>query len=364
MTYKPTKWVNTVYDDEGNILRKGTPLMAENMNNIEGELVRLSQKESETDEVLGNHEDRITNSEQKIEGIEGRLDATENKVNELEISKGRINGIATLDENGIVPSTQLPSNLKEIKVVPTLTDRDNLEKFEGLRVMVLDASADDTVNSGWAEYVWNGTEFIKVAEAEGIDLAIKWADVENKPTEFNPKKHSHTESEISDLDKYTKQEVDTKLSGKANTIHRHSASEIDGLYVTHEHNNKEVLDKITQDTLDKIDSNEQKIENLEESNHTHSNKGTLDKLVYSGGKSSVDLIALEELERHTHDALHTHSNKQVIDKFTEVDGQLLYNNEEIGGAVPNLTLTELTLGGRFKIVYNDIEDSLDIEVIA
>ena len=30
---------------------------------------------------------------------------------------------------------------------------------------------------------------------------------------------------------------------------------------------------------------------------------------------------------------------------------------------PNLTLSELTLGGRFKIVYNDIEDSLDIEVV-
>lgn len=32
------------------------------------------------------------------------------------------------------------------------------------------------------------------------------------------------------------------------------------------------------------------------------------------------------------------------------------------GSAPNLTLTELILG-RFKIVYNDIEDSLDIEVI-
>jgi len=29
----------------------------------------------------------------------------------------------------------------------------------------------------------------------------------------------------------------------------------------------------------------------------------------------------------------------------------------------NLTLNELVLGGRFKIVYNDIEDSLDFEVI-
>ena len=60
---------------------------------------------------------------------------------------------------------------------------------------------------------------------------------------------------------------------------------------------------------------------------------------------------------------HTHTNKSTIDKFSEVDNKPYYNGEEIGGAVPNLTLTELTLGGRFKIVYNDIEDSLDIEVI-
>ncbi|NLC04224.1 MAG: hypothetical protein GX787_08115 [Tissierellia bacterium] len=60
---------------------------------------------------------------------------------------------------------------------------------------------------------------------------------------------------------------------------------------------------------------------------------------------------------------HTHTNKSIIDKFTEVDNKPYYNGEEIGGAVPNLTLSELTLGGRFKIVYNDIEDSLDIEVI-
>jgi len=60
---------------------------------------------------------------------------------------------------------------------------------------------------------------------------------------------------------------------------------------------------------------------------------------------------------------HTHTNKSVIDKFSEVEGKPYYNGEEIGGAVPNLTLNELILGGRFKIVYNDIEDSLDIEVV-
>lgn len=79
-----------------------------------------------------------------------------------------------------------------------------------------------------------------------------------------------------------------------------------------------------------------------------------------------DTGSIDNLEAfHISDALgyEPAGNKDIVDKFTETDGQLLYNNEEIGGAVPNLTLNELTLGGRFKIVYNDIEDSLDIEVI-
>lgn len=62
-------------------------------------------------------------------------------------------------------------------------------------------------------------------------------------------------------------------------------------------------------------------------------------------------------------ARHTHTNKVVIDKFSDVGGKPYYNGNAIGGAVPNLTLNELTLGDRFKISYNDIEDSLDIEVI-
>ena len=59
----------------------------------------------------------------------------------------------------------------------------------------------------------------------------------------------------------------------------------------------------------------------------------------------------------------SNTDKAKLDKFTEVENKPYYNGEEIGGTVPNLTLNELTLGGRFKISYNDDEDSLDIEVI-
>ena len=55
------------------------------------------------------------------------------------------------------------------------------------------------------------------------------------------------------------------------------------------------------------------------------------------------------------DKLITDANNRLV-----TDAQI----NEWDSKASNLTLTELTLGGRFKIVYNDIEDSLDFEVIA
>ena len=47
----------------------------------------------------------------------------------------------------------------------------------GDRVFVLDASADATVDAGWAIYVWRGAAFTKVAEQEGLDVVIGGADL-------------------------------------------------------------------------------------------------------------------------------------------------------------------------------------------
>jgi hypothetical protein len=47
----------------------------------------------------------------------------------------------------------------------------------GDRVFVVDASADSTVTSGWAIYVWRGGGFTKVAEAEGLDVVAGGADL-------------------------------------------------------------------------------------------------------------------------------------------------------------------------------------------
>lgn len=47
----------------------------------------------------------------------------------------------------------------------------------GDRVFVVDASADATVTTGWAIYVWRGAAFTKVAEEEGLDVVAGGANL-------------------------------------------------------------------------------------------------------------------------------------------------------------------------------------------
>ncbi|KAB8126895.1 hypothetical protein F9U64_18925 [Gracilibacillus oryzae] len=311
MTYQPTEWKNRVTDSEGNILQEGTPIHADNMNKIEGELTRLSEESENISqhsnqlvsigEELENHELRISSNKESVDGHELRITSTEdtltahnNKLLDLEgdiqglnNEKGQPNGIATLNSSGIIHGSQLPTNLKEIKIAADITARDALDKFEGLRVMVIDASADSTVNSGWAEYVYDGTNFIKTSEAEGVDLVIDWSDVVNKPSKYPPQTHSHTESDIEDLDKYTKEEVENKLSGKSNTGHKHVEDDITD------------LDKYTKEQVDT------KLRGKSNTGHTHTESDITDLDKYT--KNEIDTL----LSTHTHNFIPGEDTRDV-----------------------------------------------------
>lgn len=171
--FTPLEWQNRIVDTDGTVVQAGTPLSAENLNRLEQMVAFLA--------------------------------------NSLGIS----DGIATLNSNGVVPSEQLPSNLREMRVVATIDARDALEKFESLRVLVTDATADTTVKSGWAEYVYNGSVFVKVGEGESLDVTLAWDAITGKPSTFTPTAHKHTEADITGLDKYTKKQVDDLLMNKA-----------------------------------------------------------------------------------------------------------------------------------------------------
>lgn len=85
-------------------------------------------------------------------------------------------------ENGVIPLSVLPAEVKEIRVVTDITARNNLTGlFNGLNVYVVDATADTTVSSGGAYYLYNNNAWIKTAESESLDLVLSWANITGKP---------------------------------------------------------------------------------------------------------------------------------------------------------------------------------------
>ena len=99
----------------------------------------------------------------------------------ITLQKGAANGVATLDSNGHIPTSQIPIEFKEAQVVANIAARDNLEVFSGLHALVIDATADSTVETGGAEYIYDGTKWIKVSELNDLDAVITWDNVLNKP---------------------------------------------------------------------------------------------------------------------------------------------------------------------------------------
>jgi len=96
--------------------------------------------------------------------------------------KGAANGVAELDASALVPISQLPDVVKESKVVADIAARDALTPYESLRVHVIDATADSTVDNNGAGYIYDGTSWVKTYEEEGLDAAIDWSNIANKPT--------------------------------------------------------------------------------------------------------------------------------------------------------------------------------------
>lgn len=69
-------------------------------------------------------------------------------------------------------------------VVDDIAARDALGTPDGgTMVLVLDASDDATVDSGAATYVYvTGTGWVKISEAESLDLILDWDDIQNGPS--------------------------------------------------------------------------------------------------------------------------------------------------------------------------------------
>ena len=144
------------------------------------------------------------------ESISGKIDST--MIN-------KPNGVAGLDSNGLIPVANVPNSAKEVRVLNNIAERDGIpsdQKFEGLSVLIKDASADDTVTAGAAYYVWDGTAWVKTGETESMDVVLDWTGIEGRPTSTPQdidaavgKAHQHTNQAI--LNKITGDENQEKM---------------------------------------------------------------------------------------------------------------------------------------------------------
>jgi len=143
---------------------------------------------------VGNALTRFENAVQLANYLAGKADVghshTVSEITDFNTSvdsritaqKGVANGIASLDASGKIPTTQIPTTFKEAYVVADIAARNALTAFSGMHALVLDATADTTVETGGAEYVYDGTTWHKISELNDLDMVIDWSDIQNKPS--------------------------------------------------------------------------------------------------------------------------------------------------------------------------------------
>ena len=72
----------------------------------------------------------------------------------------------------------------ELQIVNTIAERNALSPTKNIQVYVVDATGDSAVASGGATYLYNftTTTWIKISEAESLELVLSWANITGKPT--------------------------------------------------------------------------------------------------------------------------------------------------------------------------------------
>lgn len=198
---------------------------------------------------------------------------------------------------------------------------------------------------GWNSAVSHISDAIKHITAEERTL---WNTVSGKADTT----HAHVETDITDLDKYTKLETDNLLSDKAPSVHNHDDSyyttgEVDTALsgkapLSHDHDGRYYTESETNTLL----GGKADLVHSHTDLHTHSNKSILDKIIETEPQTDYDLSQLQYVEdiRNGYTEGHTHSNKSILDSITQllIDG---WNSAvaHISDAIKHITGEERTL---------------------
>lgn len=230
-------------------------------------------------------------------------------------SMGVNSGVATLDAEGHVPSSQLPSYVDDViegylyeGVFYEDAQHETPITGQGGKIYV-----DLTTNTSWR---WGGSAYTQVSESLALGETQGTAYEGSKGKALKDDFDAHDTSaaiHVSAADR-------TAWDDAADKKHSHTNKDIlDGIVDSsfHAHDNKSVLDGIT--STDVTNWN-----NASDNSHSHSNIDVLDGITDSSfhthdNKSTLDSITSTDVANwnDASDNSHTHDNKAILDGFVD-----------------------------------------------
>lgn len=283
--------------------------------------------------------------------------------------KGQPNGYAPLGADNKIPVIHIPNEFKEIKVVNNIAARDALTKYEGLRVHVKDATADPNVTTGWAEYLWDGTNWILVAELESINVVYTWDNIQGKPTSSptaidQAVQNSHSvnapnNSHYLKSETYTKTEVNTLLNTKSNIDHTHAIESLNVSDVTtnnattEKHGLLPKLSGLVSDVL-RGDGTWGAITASGIGTHTHNKADIVD---FAHTHNITDVTGLQTALDGKANNVHTHTISQITNLQTTLDGK---SNVGHTHSISDITNLQTSLDGKANVSHTHTEAQLTL----
>lgn len=87
------------------------------------------------------------------------------------------------DIQNLIDASNVGGSTNSLEIVADITARNALNPTSNIQVFVIDATGDSTVASGGATYIYRlaTTSWIKISEAESLDVSLTWASLIGKP---------------------------------------------------------------------------------------------------------------------------------------------------------------------------------------
>ena len=317
---------------------------------------------------------------QDIIALQGRTTTLENEYMESDVF---------LDEHGQIKLEFISDTLKQGVIVVAnqieFEEIDTRELLSGSKAYVIDPGDG---------YVFDGIEWKVTSKAEWENINLDWSNIPNAPKDINDQSlkndkvytkdqadaefvdqeefdaHTHTESDITDLDKYTQAEVDTALGFKAEQSYvvAHEADKENPHEVTKSQVGLSEVDNVQQATKEEFESHRDNVENPHQITKAQVGLGSVDDT--SDADKPISTLTQQALdEKADQSYIEAHENKtdnphqvtaEQVDTYTKsvLDGKFdaKVDTSKLGTDIPLLDEHGQILAQYIGEQYRDVRE--------